>query len=246
MNEKRVALVTGAGRGIGATIALTLAKENTDIAVVDYAAEESAKETMEALAACGVTARYYACDVSDFSATKAVVEQIVKDFGKIDILVNNAGITADKLLMRMDESDWDRVLNINLKGCFNMIKHVTPHMMRKRYGRIVSISSVVGLMGNAGQANYAASKAGIIGLTKTVAKEFGARNITANAVAPGFIKTAMTDALTEEQKQAMYRLIPLGALGETQDIANAVKFLVSDDARYITGVVLKVDGGMYI
>ena len=246
MNEKRVALVTGAGRGIGATIALTLAKENTDIAVVDYAAEESAKETMETLAACGVTARYYACDVSDFSATKTVVEQIVKDFGKIDILVNNAGITADKLLMRMDESDWDRVLNINLKGCFNMIKHVTPHMMRKRYGRIVSISSVVGLMGNAGQANYAASKAGIIGLTKTVAKEFGARNITANAVAPGFIKTAMTDALTEEQKQAMYRLIPLGALGETQDIANAVKFLVSDDARYITGVVLKVDGGMYI
>ena len=246
MNEKRVALVTGAGRGIGATIALTLAKENTDIAVVDYAAEESAKETMETLAACGVTARYYACDVSDFSATKAVVEQIVKDFGKIDILVNNAGITADKLLMRMDESDWDRVLNIHLKGCFNMIKHVTPHMMRKRYGRIVSISSVVGLMGNAGQANYAASKAGIIGLTKTVAKEFGARNITANAVAPGFIKTAMTDALTEEQKQAMYRLIPLGALGETQDIANAVKFLVSDDARYITGVVLKVDGGMYI
>ena len=246
MNEKRVALVTGAGRGIGATIALTLAKENTDIAVVDYAAEESAKETMEALVACGVTARYYACDVSDFSATKAVVEQIVKDFGKIDILVNNAGITADKLLMRMDESDWDRVLNINLTGCFNMIKHVTPHMMRKRYGRIVSISSVVGLMGNAGQANYAASKAGIIGLTKTVAKEFGARNITANAVAPGFIKTAMTDALTEEQKQAMYKLIPLGALGETQDIANAVKFLVSDDARYITGVVLKVDGGMYI
>lgn len=246
MNENRVALITGAGRGIGAQIALTLAKEHTDIAVVDYAAAETAKETMEALAACGVTARYYACDVSDFSATKAAVDQVVKDFGKIDILVNNAGITADKLIMRMDESDWDRVLNINLKGCFNMIKHVTPYMMRKRYGRIVSISSVVGLMGNAGQANYAASKAGIIGLTKTVAKEFGARNITANAVAPGFIKTAMTDALTEEQKQAMYKLIPLGALGETQDIANAVKFLVSDDARYITGVVLKVDGGMYI
>ena len=194
----------------------------------------------------GVAARYYKCDVSDFSATKETVDKIVKDFGKIDVLVNNAGITADKLIMRMDEADWDRVLSINLKGCFNMIKHVTPYMMRKRYGRIVSISSVVGLMGNAGQANYAASKAGIIGLTKTVAKEFGARNITANAVAPGFIKTAMTDALTEEQKQAMYKLIPLGCLGETQDIANAVKFLVSDDARYITGVVLKVDGGMYI
>ena len=246
MAENRVALITGAGRGIGATIARTLAAEKMDIAVVDYSDESAAKETLDALKAAGVAARYYKCDVSDFSATKETVDTIVKDFGKIDVLVNNAGITADKLIMRMDEADWDRVLSINLKGCFNMIKHVTPYMMRKRYGRIVSISSVVGLMGNAGQANYAASKAGIIGLTKTVAKEFGARNITANAVAPGFIKTAMTDALTEEQKQAMYKLIPLGCLGETQDIANAVKFLVSDDARYITGVVLKVDGGMYI
>lgn len=246
MAENRVALITGAGRGIGATIARTLAAEKMDIAVVDYSDESAAKETLDALKEAGVAARYYKCDVSDFSATKETVDKIVKDFGKIDVLVNNAGITADKLIMRMDEADWDRVLSINLKGCFNMIKHVTPYMMRKRYGRIVSISSVVGLMGNAGQANYAASKAGIIGLTKTVAKEFGARNITANAVAPGFIKTAMTDALTEEQKQAMYKLIPLGCLGETQDIANAVKFLVSDDARYITGVVLKVDGGMYI
>lgn len=246
MNEKRVALVTGAGRGIGAQIALTLAKENTDIAIVDYASAETAAETIAAIEGAGAAARYYRCDVSDFNATKETVDQVVKDFGKVDILVNNAGITADKLIMRMTESDWDRVLSINLKGCFNMVKHVTPYMMRKRYGRIVSISSVVGLMGNAGQANYAASKAGIIGLTKTVAKEFGSRGITANAVAPGFIKTAMTDALTEEQKQAMYKLIPLGALGETQDIANAVKFLVSDDARYITGVVLKVDGGMYI
>ena len=246
MSENRVALITGAGRGIGATIARTLAAEKTDIAVVDYSDESAAKETLDALKEAGVAARYYKCDVSDFSATKETVDKIVKDFGKIDILVNNAGITADKLIMRMEEADWDRVLSINLTGCFNMIKHVTPYMMRKRYGRIVSISSVVGLMGNAGQANYAASKAGIVGLTKTVAKEFGARNITANAVAPGFIKTAMTDALTEEQKQAMYKLIPLGCLGETQDIANAVKFLVSDDARYITGVVLKVDGGMYI
>lgn len=244
--ENRVALVTGAGRGIGAKIALTLAAEKTDIAVVDYSEESAAKDTMDALAALGVKAKYYRCDVSDFNATKAVVDEVVKDFGKIDILVNNAGVTADKLLMRMDEKDWDRVLGINLKGCFNMIKHVTPYMMRKRFGRIVSISSVVGMMGNAGQANYAASKAGVIGLTKSVAKEFGSRNITANAVAPGFVKTAMTDALTEEQKQAMYKLIPLGSLGETEDIANAVKFLASDDARYITGVVLKVDGGMYI
>lgn len=246
MAEKRIALVTGAGRGIGAAIALTLAKENTDIAVVDYAPAKTAAETLAAIEGTGVTVRYYSCDVSDFSATKAVVDQVVKDFGRIDILVNNAGVTADNLLMRMSEAEWDRVLSINLKGCFNMIKHVTPYMMRKRYGRIVSISSVVGLMGNAGQANYAASKAGIIGLTKSVAKEYGPRNITANAVAPGFIKTAMTDALTDEQKKAMYSLIPLGALGETEDIANAVKFLVSDDARYITGVVLKVDGGMYI
>ena len=246
MSDKRVALITGAGRGIGACIARTLAQEHTDIAVVDYGEESAAKDTLDAIAAAGATARYYKCDVSDFAASKAVVDAVVKDFGKIDILVNNAGVTADKLILRMDEADWDRVLNINLKGCFNMIKHATAHMMRKRYGRIVSISSVVGLMGNAGQANYAASKAGIIGLTKTVAKEFGARGITANAVAPGFIRTAMTDALSDEQKQAMHKLIPLGSLGETQDIANAVKFLVSDDARYITGVVLKVDGGMYI
>lgn len=244
--ENRVALITGAGRGIGAQIARTLAAEHIDIAVVDYGEQAAAQETLNALASMGVAVRYYQCDVSDFAATKAVADAVVRDFGKIDILINNAGVTADKLILRMDESDWDRVLNINLKGCFNMIKHVTPYMMRKRYGRIVSISSVVGLMGNAGQANYAASKAGIIGLTKTVAKEFGARGITANAVAPGFIRTAMTDALTEEQKQAMYKLIPLGSLGETQDIANAVRFLVSDDARYITGVVLKVDGGMYI
>lgn len=246
MNEKRVALVTGAGRGIGATIARTLAADNTDIAVVDYGEESSAAAALQAIAEAGAAVRYYRCDVSDFSAAKAVADSVAKDFGKIDILVNNAGVTADKLIMRMNEEDWDRVLSINLKGCFNMVKHVTPYMMRKRYGRIVSISSVVGLMGNAGQANYAASKAGIIGLTKTVAKEFGARGITANAVAPGFIRTAMTDALSDEQKQAMYKLIPLGSLGETQDIANAVKFLVSDDARYITGVVLKVDGGMYI
>ncbi|HIX50097.1 MAG TPA: 3-oxoacyl-[acyl-carrier-protein] reductase [Candidatus Borkfalkia faecavium] len=246
MNEKRVALVTGAGRGIGATIARTLAADNTDIAVVDYGEESSAAAALQAIAEAGAAVRYYRCDVSDFSAAKAVADSVAKDFGKIDILVNNAGVTADKLIMRMSEEDWDRVLSINLKGCFNMVKHVTPYMMRKRYGRIVSISSVVGLMGNAGQANYAASKAGIIGLTKTVAKEFGSRGITANAVAPGFIKTAMTDALTEEQKQAMYKMIPLGRLGETQDIADAVKFLVSDAAAYITGVVLKVDGGMYI
>ncbi len=242
--ENRVALITGAARGIGATIALALAAEGTDIAVVDYGEKSAAEETLAKIAERGVRVAYYRCDVSDFAAAKATADAVFKDFGKIDILVNNAGVTADKLLVRMEEADWDRVININLKGCFNMIKHVTPYMMRKRYGRIVSISSVVGLMGNAGQANYSASKAGIIGLTKTVAKEFAPRGVTANAVAPGFIKTAMTDALSEEQKQAMYKLIPLGKLGETEDIAEAVLFLVSDRARYITGEVLRVDGGM--
>ena len=224
--------------------ALALAAEGTDIAVVDYGEKSAAEETLAKIAERGVRVAYYRCDVSDFAAAKATADAVFKDFGKIDILVNNAGVTADKLLVRMEEADWDRVININLKGCFNMIKHVTPYMMRKRYGRIVSISSVVGLMGNAGQANYSASKAGIIGLTKTVAKEFAPRGVTANAVAPGFIKTAMTDALSEEQKQAMYKLIPLGKLGETEDIAEAVLFLVSDRARYITGEVLRVDGGM--
>ncbi len=242
--ENRVALITGAARGIGATIALALAAEGTDIAVVDYGEKSAAEETLAKIAERGVRVAYYRCDVSDFAAAKATADAVFKDFGKIDILVNNAGVTTDKLLVRMEEADWDRVININLKGCFNMIKHVTPYMMRKRYGRIVSISSVVGLMGNAGQANYSASKAGIIGLTKTVAKEFAPRGVTANAVAPGFIKTAMTDALSEEQKQAMYKLIPLGKLGETEDIAEAVLFLVSDRARYITGEVLRVDGGM--
>lgn len=242
--ENRVALITGAARGIGATIARALAAEGTDIAVVDYGEKSAAEETLAKIAERGVRVAYYRCDVSDFAAAKATADAVFKDFGKIDILVNNAGVTADKLLVRMEEADWDRVININLKGCFNMIKHVTPYMMRKRYGRIVSISSVVGLMGNAGQANYSASKAGIIGLTKTVAKEFAPRGVTANAVAPGFIKTAMTDALSEEQIQAMYKLIPLGKLGETEDIAEAVLFLVSDRARYITGEVLRVDGGM--
>ena len=242
--ENRVALITGAARGIGATIALALAAEGTDIAVVDYGEKSAAEETLAKIAERGVRVAYYRCDVSDFAAAKATADAVFKDFGKIDILVNNAGVTADKLLVRMEEADWDRVININLKGCFNMIKHVTPYMMRKRYGRIVSISSVVGLMGNAGQANYSASKAGIIGLTKTVAKEFAPRGVTANAVAPGFIKTAMTDALSEEQKQAMYKLIPLGKLGETEDIAEAVLFLVSDRARAIPGEVLRVDGGM--
>ena len=242
--DKRVALVTGAGRGIGAKIALTLAEENTDIAVVDYSDESAAQETLEALAQAGVTARYYKCDVSDFNAVKTVVDQIVKDFGKIDILVNNAGITADKLILRMEESDWDRVLDINLKGCFNMIKHVTPYMMRKRYGRIVSISSVVGMMGNAGQANYSAAKAGIIGFTKTLARELAPRNITVNAIAPGFISTDMTSVLPQSVVDTLMANIPLKRMGTVDDIAKACSFLASDDASYITGQVLAINGGL--
>ena len=235
-----VGIVTGASSGLGLGIANVLAEAGARV----YAVSRTGG-LKDPSAACHASIVHVKADICDTEQMERLVREIGDSQG-LDFLVNNAGITADKLILRMEESDWDRVLDINLKGCFNMIKHVTPYMMRKRYGRIVSISSVVGMMGNAGQANYAASKAGIIGLTKTVAKEFGPRNITANAVAPGFIKTAMTDALTEEQKQAMYKQIPLGCLGETQDIANAVKFLVSDDARYITGVVLKVDGGMYI
>lgn len=246
MSDKQVAIVTGAGRGIGKEIALTLARRGIDIAVVDYSDEEKVSDTMAELSALGITARYYKCDVSSFSDAKAAADAVVKDFGRVDILVNNAGVTRDTMLMRMEEGDWDKVLDVNLKGSFNMIRHVSPYMVRKRFGRIVSISSVVGMMGNAGQANYSASKAGIIGLTKSVAKEFGGRNITANAVAPGFVQTEMTAVLTAEQVKEMSKGIPLNYLGETKDIANAVDFLVSERARYITGVVLKVDGGMYI
>ena len=246
MLKEQVAVITGAGRGIGAEIAKTLATNHANIAIVDYSAKEQVQDTITELAKLGVRVEYYQCDVSNFQKTKEVVETIVKDFGKIDILINNAGVTADKLLLRMEEADWDKVLNINLKGSFNMSKHTAAYMMRKKYGRIVNISSVVALMGNVGQANYVASKAGLIGLTKTIAKEFGGKNITANAICPGYIKTAMTDALSEEAKNAMFKMIPLGYFGEVEDIANTVLFLVSPSARYITGVALKVDGGMYI
>ena len=196
------------------------------------------------LTAMGVQAKAYACDVSDFAATKQTCDAIVKDFGNVDVLVNNAGITIDKLLLRMTEEDWDKVLSVNLKGAFHMIKHLTQHFMRNRSGAIINIASVVGMMGNAGQANYAASKAGLIGLTKTVARELGSRGVTCNAVAPGFIATGMTAALTEEQQAYMKQNIPLGRIGRPEDVAAAVLFLAEN--RYITGEVIKVDGGMYI
>ena len=246
MLKEQVAVITGAGRGIGAEIAKALAKNHANIAIVDYSEKNAVRDTIAEIESLGVKVKYYQCDVSNYEKTKEVVDSVAKEFGKIDILVNNAGVTADKILLRMEEADWDRVLDINLKGSFNMTKHATVHMMRKKYGRIVNISSVVALMGNVGQANYVASKAGLIGLTKTVAKEFGGKNITVNAIAPGYIKTAMTDALSEDVRNSMLKMVPLGYLGEVKDIANAVLFLVSESARYITGVTLKVDGGMYI
>lgn len=246
MLEGKIALVTGAAKGIGRAIALALAADGATVVVNYNGSKERAEQVVEEIKALGADGMAYQCNVADTAATADMVKEVIKTYGKLDILVNNAGITRDNLIMKMSEEDFDAVIDANLKGCFNTIKAVSRQMLKQRAGRIINITSVSGILGNAGQANYAASKAGIIGLTKTVAKEFGARGITANAVAPGFVKTAMTDALSDEQKQAMYKLIPLGALGETQDIANAVKFLVSDDARYITGVVLKVDGGMYI
>lgn len=244
MLEGKIALVTGAAKGIGRAIALALAADGATVVVNYNGSKERAEQVVEEIKALGADGMAYQCNVADTAATADMVKEVIKTYGKLDILVNNAGITRDNLIMKMSEEDFDAVIDANLKGCFNTIKAVSRQMLKQRAGRIINITSVSGILGNAGQANYAASKAGIIGLTKTVAKEFGSRGVTANAVAPGFIKTAMTDALTEEQKQAMYKLIPLGSLGETEDIAQAVRFLVSDAARYITGVVLRVDGGM--
>ena len=238
--EGKKALVTGASRGIGRAIALALAAEGADV-VVNYAGSEAAaKEVAAEIEAMGRKAFV----VSSNEAATAMVDEVVKEFGRIDILINNAGITRDGLLMRMKEEDWDAVLTTNLKGVFNCTKAAIKYMMKQKAGKIVSISSVVGLMGNAGQANYAAAKAGVIGFTKSVAKEVAARGINVNAVAPGFIKTDMTSVLSDKVVEGMLTSIPLHKLGETTDIAKAVVFLVSDDAKYITGQTLHVDGGM--
>jgi 3-oxoacyl-[acyl-carrier protein] reductase len=241
----QVALVTGGARGIGKSIAEKLAGRGVDVVVADIAVE-TARETVGELQALGVKAVGVGMDVSDSGSVSKVMAEVAAEMGRLDILVNNAGITKDALLLRMKEEDWDAVLNINLKSVFLCSKEAVKVMAKQRYGRIVNIASVVAFMGNPGQANYGASKAGIVGLTKTVAKEYAARGITANAVAPGFIQTAMTEALPDNVREEMMGAIPLARFGSTDDVANAVVFLASPEASYITGQVLHVNGGMYM
>ena len=239
----QVALVTGASRGLGNAIATALAAQGASIAAVARS-EEALKDTLEAVRAAGGTAEPFPVDVADSAAVDAVVEKVSARFGRIDLLVNNAGVTRDGLLARMKSEDWDTVINTNLKGAFNFTRQVGRIMVKQRSGRIVNISSVIGLMGNAGQANYAASKAGLIGFSKSVAKEFASRGITCNVVCPGFIETDMTKGLSEELKKKLLERIPLQRLGQPDDVAGVVEFLCSPAASYITGQILTVDGGM--
>lgn len=241
----RVALVTGSARGIGKAIAEGLARKGADVVVADVNPDEAA-ETSRRLTGQGIKSAAVRLDVSNSREVAKTFEEIIKGFGRLDIIVNNAGITKDGLLMRMKEEDWDSVIDVNLKGVFLCSKEAVKIMSRQRYGRIVNISSVVAFMGNPGQANYSASKAGIIGLTKTIAKEYAGRGITANAVAPGFITTLMTEALPENIKEEMKKAIPMARFGSVEDVANAVVFLSSPASEYITGQVLHVNGGMYM
>ncbi len=242
--ENQVAVVTGAGRGIGHAIAVRLAKEGARVASVSRTEANAQRTADEINAARADAAKAYAVDVADRAVVQKAAEQIFADFGRVDILVNNAGVTRDGLSMRMSMDDWDTVLNTNLKGAFNFTQAVMRPMIKQRSGRIINISSIAGLIGNAGQANYAASKAGLIGLTKTLARELASRGITVNAVAPGLIETDMTTVLSEEIRQNILKNVPLGKLGEPEDIAGAVAYLASAEAKYITGQVLTVDGGM--
>lgn len=246
MLENKVALVTGAGRGIGRAIAIALAKEGAEVVVNYNGSEERAKEVKQTIEENGGKASIYKCNVSDFEACEAMIKDIVKEHGRLDILINNAGITKDGLIMKMKEEDFDSVLNVNLKGTFNTIRHSARQMLRQKSGKIINISSVSGILGNAGQANYAASKAGVIGLTKTIARELGSRGITVNAIAPGFVDTEMTGVLSEEIRENACRQIILGRFGKPEDIANVAVFLASDKADYITGQVISVDGGMNV
>lgn len=239
----QVAVVTGAGRGIGRAIAIQLAQAGADIVCVSRTPENSAKVADE-VRALGRKAWAHAVDVSDATAVANAAEQILSETGRVDILINNAGVTRDGLLMRMSENDWDTVLNTNLRGAFVFTKAFSRSFLKQRSGRVINIASVIGLIGNAGQCNYAASKAGLIGLTKSIAKEFASRGITCNAIAPGFIETDMTSVLDEKLKEALLKQIPLGTLGQADDIAAAVAYLAGPGGRYITGQVLTVDGGM--
>jgi 3-oxoacyl-[acyl-carrier protein] reductase len=241
--KDKVALITGGARGIGRAIGLTFAKEGADIAVADVNLEIAAKTASE-IEALGRKALALEMDVTDYQKVEDALNKILDKFGKVDILVNNAGITKDNLLLRMSQAEWDAVINVNLKGTFNCIKAVSRPMVKQRSGRIISIASIIGLMGNWGQANYAASKAGIIALTKTVAKELASRNINANAVAPGFIQTDMTAKLSEDVKAKMMEAIPMAKLGTPEDVANLCLFLASEESSYITGQTITVDGGM--
>jgi len=241
----KVALVTGAAQGIGKAITLLLARHGADVIVGDVNVEK-AEETAGEVLALGRQAMAVKVDVTHLQEVEAVVEGALQKFSRIDILINNAGIARDKLILRMSEEDWDAVVGVNLKGTFNCTKAVIKHMSKQRSGKIVNIASVVGEMGNPGQANYAASKAGVIGLTKTIAREFAQRGINVNAIAPGYIQTPMTDALPEKAKEELRRMIPMERLGQPEDVAQAVLFLVSEASSYITGHILKVNGGIYM
>lgn len=240
----KVALVTGASRGIGRRIAVTLAGYGATVIVNYNGSQAKAEEVVTEIERNGGHAEAIQCNVAEFDEAKELIDKVVKSYGRLDILVNNAGITKDNLILKMSEEDFDAVLSTNLKGAFNCVKHVARQMLKQRSGRIINISSVSGVMGNAGQANYCASKAGVIGLTKSVAKELGSRGITSNAVAPGFIETEMTAVLSDDVKKSMGEQIPLKRFGQTKDIAETVAFLASDLAGYITGQVIQVDGGM--
>lgn len=246
MLKGKIAVITGAGRGIGREIAIALAREEAEVIVNYNGSEKKAEDVVKTIQFQGGKAHLYKCDVSDFNACQIMMKDIISEFGQIDILINNAGITRDGLIMKMKEEDFDAVLNVNLKGTFNTIRHAARQMVKQRSGKIINISSVSGIMGNSGQANYSAAKAGIIGLTKAIARELGSRGITVNAIAPGFVETDMTDVLAEEVKEAAYRQILLGHFGKPSDIAEMAVFLASEKADYITGQVISVDGGMNV
>lgn len=242
--EGKTALITGAARGIGKALAIRFAKEGADIAFTDLVIDENGLETQKEIEALGVKCKGYASNAADFAQTEEVVDKVKADFGRIDILVNNAGITKDGLMMRMSEAQWDAVINVNLKSAFNFIHAVLPIMLRQRGGSIINMASVVGVHGNAGQSNYAASKAGLIALAKSIAQEVGSRGIRANAIAPGYIETAMTAALPEDVRKEWCAKIPLRRGGKVEDIADVAVFLASDMSGYVTGQVIQVDGGM--